>query len=651
MLDELCINQEGAVDVSRPVSVVPDTYNANQIQILEGLDAVRRRPGMYIGSTDYRGQHHLLWEIVDNSIDEFMAGFGDRITVTINQDNSITVTDYGRGIPVDKHRTGRSGLEVALTVLHAGGKFGSGGYKVSGGLHGVGVSVVNALSSRLVAEVRRNGAIYRQEFEVGKPLDEVRRVGRATDTGTTITFWPDQKVFGAVEWKLDLIHARLRESCYLNPGLTAQIVDARSEPVGTYSFYFEGGITSYVRHLNANRSVLHQPISISRTVGTTQVDIALQYNDGFNEAVFAYANNIHTVDGGTHLTGFRSALTRVLNDLGRKVGVLKDRDASLSGDDVREGLSAVISVRLIEPEFEGQTKTKLGNAEVRSQVDATLAEALGAHYERSPNDIKKIVEKCWLSARAREAARKARDQIVRKDPLAVSTLPGKLADCQERDAEKCELFVVEGDSAGGSAKQGRDRRFQAVLPLRGKILNVEKSVEKMLDSEAIRSLVTALGAGIGHGFDSNKLRYGRLILMTDADVDGAHIATLLLTLVFRHMPQLITGGRLYLAQPPLYRIRFGKETHWVYNEAQRAALVKRAGKQKVDIQRYKGLGEMTPEQLWETTMNPAARTLLKVTAEDLVRLDETFSMLMGSAVPPRKKFIETHAHAVRNLDV
>ncbi|MDB5074117.1 MAG: gyrB [Chloroflexi bacterium] len=625
-------------------------YDANQIQILEGLDAVRRRPGMYIGSTDFRGLHHLLWEVVDNSVDEFMAGFGDRVTITINADNSVTINDYGRGIPVDKHKTGRSGLEIALTVLHAGGKFGAGSYKVSGGLHGVGVSVVNALSRRLVAEVRRNGATYRQEYEAGKPLTEVKRVGRADDTGTAITFWPESKVFGAIEWKMDLIHARIRECCYLNPGLSAEIIDARCTPATSFSFYFDGGLTSYVRHLNANRTVLHPVISTNKLAGTTQIDIALQYNDGFSESVLAYANNIHTAEGGTHLTGFRTALTRVLNDLGRKLGVLKD--ANLTGDDIREGLSAVISVRLLEPEFEGQTKTKLGNAEVRSQVDGALAEGLTAHFERSPNDIKRIIEKCWLSARAREAARKARDLVVRKDPLSVSTLPGKLADCQERNAERCELFVVEGDSAGGSAKQGRDRKFQAILPLRGKILNVEKtSVERMLESDAIKSLVTALGTGISRGFDITKLRYGRLILMTDADVDGAHIATLLLTLIFRHMPQLITSGRLYLAQPPLYRITFNKETHWVYSEASRNALVKKAGRAKVDMQRYKGLGEMTPEQLWTTTMNPATRTLLKVTAEDLVRLDETFTMLMGSAVPPRKKFIETHAHAARNLDV
>ncbi len=626
-------------------------YNANQIQILEGLDGVRRRPGMYIGSTDYRGMHHLLWEIVDNSVDEFMAGFGDQVVVTLRADGGVTVRDFGRGIPVDKHKTGKSGLEVALTVLHAGGKFGAGSYSVSGGLHGVGLSVVNALSSRLVAEIRRNGARYRQEYDQGKPSEDVKRVGRSDDTGTEISFWAERKVFGDLDWRLDLIRARLRECCYLNPGLTAQIIDERVEPASSRTFYFEGGITSYVRHLNTNRTVLHPPITISRTAGPTQVDIALQYNDTFNETVFTYANAIHTVEGGTHLTGFRGALTRVLNDLGRKLGVLT-KDASLTGDDVREGLSAVISIRLPEPEFEGQTKSKLGNSEVRSQVDGALAEGLLAHFDRSPNDIKKIVEKCWLSARAREAARKARDLVVRKDPLAISTLPGKLADCQERDPEKCELFVVEGDSAGGSAKQGRDRRFQAILPLRGKILNVEKtSVERMLESDAIKSLVTALGTGIGHGFDLARLRYGRLILMTDADVDGAHITTLLLTLIFRHMPQLMSEQRLYMAQPPLYKITFAKESHWVYNEAQRQALVKKAGKQKVEIQRYKGLGEMTPDQLWTTTMNPATRTLLKVRAEDLVHLDETFSMLMGSAVPPRKKFIETHAHAARNLDV
>ena len=634
--------------MSRPAPVAPDTYNANQIQALEGLEGVRRRPGMYIGSTDARGLHHLLWEIVDNSVDEHMAGYGDRIVITLNADGSASVTDFGRGIPVDKHKTGSSALEVVLTKLHAGGKFGNGGYSVSGGLHGVGISVVNALSSHLSVEVRRNGARYRQEYERGAPLADVKRSGRADDTGTTVTFWPDKQIFSSVEWKLETVHDRLRETCYLNSGLTVQVVDARISPSSTYSFYFEGGIASYVRHLNANRAVLHQPISIGRMVGTTQIDIAIQYNDSFNEAVYAYANNIRTVEGGTHLTGFRTALTRVLNDLGRKLNLLKD---NLSGDDVREGLTAVLSVRLLEPEFEGQTKTKLGNAEVRSQVDATLAEGLTTHFERNPLEIKKIIEKCVVSARAREAARKAREAVVRKDPLSITTLPGKLADCQERDPEKCELFVVEGDSAGGSAKQGRDRRFQAILPLRGKILNVEKSGEKMLDSEAIRSLVTALGAGLGRDFDANKLRYGRLILMTDADVDGAHIATLLLTLLFRHMPELLTSGRLYMAQPPLYRIRFGKESHWVYTEAQRQALVKKAGKQKVEIQRYKGLGEMTPDQLWTTTMNPATRTLLKVTADDMIRLDETFTMLMGSAVPPRKKFIETHAHLARNLDV
>ncbi len=627
-------------------------YTADQIQILEGLDAVRRRPGMYIGSTDYRGLHHLLWEITDNSIDEHLAGWGDRIRVTLNKDGSASVTDWGRGFPVDRHKTGKSGLEVALTVLHAGGKFGSGSYKVSGGLHGVGVSVVNALSARLVAEVRRGGRLYRQEFLNGKPAGDVESVGRAKDTGTTITFWPDHGVFGGAEWKLDLIHDRMRETCYLNPGLTVQIVDARAEPESAYSFYFEGGIVSYVRYLNENKTVLHQPIYISRTVDTTGIDIALQYNDGYNESTYAYANNIHTVDGGTHLTGFRTALTRVLNDLGRKAGHLKG-EASLAGEDVREGLSAVISVRLLEPEFEGQTKTKLGNAEVRSQVDGTLAEGLAAHFDRNPGDLKKIIEKCWLSARAREAARKAKDLVIRKDPLMVSTLPGKLADCQERDPAKSELFIVEGDSAGGSAKQGRERRFQAILPLRGKILNVEKAqADKLLESEEIKALVTALGAGIGNNFDASRLRYGSVVIMTDADVDGAHIATLLLTLFFRHMRPMITGGHLYVAQPPLYRVAIGKDVHWAYSDAERDAIAKRyGGRKRPDIQRYKGLGEMSAQQLWETTMDPAKRTLSRVTAENLLRLDETFTMLMGSNVPPRKKFIETHAHSVSNLDV
>jgi len=627
-------------------------YTADQIQILEGLDAVRRRPGMYIGSTDYRGLHHLLWEVTDNAIDEHLAEWGDRIRVVLNKDGSVSVTDWGRGFPVDRHKSGKSGLEVALTVLHAGGKFGSGSYKVSGGLHGVGVSVVNALSTRLVAEVRRGGRLYRQEFADGKPVADVASVGRAKDTGTTITFWPDHKVFGNAEWRLDLIHDRMRETCYLNSGLTVQIVDARAEPESAYSFYFEGGIVSYVRFLNENKTVLHAPIYIARTVDTTGVDIALQYNDGYNESTYAYANNIHTVDGGTHLTGFRTALTRVLNDLGRKAGYLKG-DASLTGEDVREGLSAVISVRLLEPEFEGQTKTKLGNAEVRSQVDGTLAEGLAAHFDRNPGDLKKIIEKCWLSARAREAARKAKDLVIRKDPLMVSTLPGKLADCQERDPAKSELFIVEGDSAGGSAKQGRERRFQAILPLRGKILNVEKAQpDKLLESEEIKALVTALGGGIGNNFDASRLRYGTVVIMTDADVDGAHIATLLLTLFFRHMRPLITDGHLYVAQPPLYRIAVGKDVHWAYSDAERDAIVKRSGgRKRPDIQRYKGLGEMSAKQLWETTMDPAQRTLLRVTAENLLHLDETFTMLMGSNVPPRKKFIETHAHSVSNLDV
>ncbi len=629
---------------------IAQEYDANQIQILEGLDAVRRRPGMYIGSTDYRGLHHLLWEVIDNALDEHMAGHGDHIKVQLNADGSVSVSDHGRGIPVDRHRTGKSGLEVALTVLHAGGKFGSGSYKVSGGLHGVGVSVVNALSTRLLAEVRRGGYKWRQEFEGGKPVADVARAGKAPDTGTTITFWPDKNVFGHAEFRLDLIHERMRESCYLNPGLTIQVVDCHGQPPSSYAFYFEGGLLSYVRHLNANKTVLHQAIYISKLAGSTRIDLALQYNDGYAENTFAYANNIHTVDGGTHLTGFRTALTRVLNDLGRKAGILKD--FSLTGDDVREGLSTVISVRLLEPEFEGQTKTKLGNAEVRSQVDAALAEGLAAHFERQPADLKKIVEKCFLSARAREAARKARDLVIRKDPLSVSTLPGKLADCSERDASKSELFIVEGDSAGGSAKQGRERRSQAILPLRGKILNVEKAqADKMLESEEIKALITALGTGIGRGFDIAKLRYHTVVIMTDADQDGAHIATLLLTLFFRHMPQLITGGYLYMAQPPLYRISAPKETHWVYSDAERAAVIKKLGAKKATIQRYKGLGEMTPDQLWDTTMNPTTRTLLRVNADSMIKLDETFTTLMGTNVAPRKKFIETHAHAVRNLDV
>ncbi|GAC1428303.1 MAG: DNA topoisomerase (ATP-hydrolyzing) subunit B [Chloroflexota bacterium] len=618
-------------------------YTANQIQILEGLDAVRRRPGMYIGSTDYRGLHHLLWEVVDNSLDEHMAGHGDTIKIQLNADGSITVSDHGRGIPVDRHRTGRSGLEVALTVLHAGGKFGSGSYKVSGGLHGVGVSVVDTLPKRLVAEVHRGGYKWRQEFESGKPLADVQRAGKAPDTGTSISFWPDRAIFGHAEFRLDLIHERMRESCYLNPGLTIAVVDGRTEPAAAYSFYFEGGILSYVRHLNDNKTVLHQPISIGKLIGTTKVDIALQYNDGYTENVFAYANNIHTVDGGTHLTGFRTALTRVLNDLGRKAGILKE--FSLSGDDVREGLSAVISVRLLEPEFEGQTKTKLGNAEVRSQVDNALAEGLASHFEKQPAELKKIVEKCFLSAKAREAARKARDLVIRKDPLSVSTLPGKLADCTAQDLNRTELFLVEGDSAGGSAKQGRDRGFQAILPLRGKILNVEKArLDKVLSYEGIKQIIMALGTSIGDRFTLDRLRYHRVLIMTDADHDGAHIRTLLLTFFFRHMPELIARGHLYIAQPPLYRVAVGKQVQYAYNEADRDRILAEIGPdRKPDIQRFKGLGEMNPEQLWTTTMDPRHRTLLQVSVRDAIGATELFDMLMGTNVPPRKKFIETHA--------
>jgi DNA gyrase subunit B len=632
-------------------------YDASNIQVLEGLQAVRKRPGMYIGSTDFRGLHHLVYEVVDNSVDEALAGVCDHIAVTIHPDSSVTVVDNGRGIPVDMHKVEkRPALEVVLTVLHAGGKFGGGGYKVSGGLHGVGVSVVNALSEYLRAEVHRDGGAWVQEFVRGRPAGKLRRIGDARDHGTTIDFMADREIFkDGLDYQHDILAQRFREMAYLTKGLQITFVDERADR--EQSFYFEGGIVSFVRHLNKNRAVLHaRPVYVEKQVDQTNVEMALQYNDGFAESVFCFANNINTVDGGSHLTGFRAALTRTLNDYARKANILKDSDPNLTGEDVREGLTAIVSVKLHDPQFEGQTKGKLGNAEVRPQVEVATAEALAQYLEENPTDGRRIIEKCLTAARAREAARKARDLVIRKSALEGMTLPGKLADCSEKDPEKCELYIVEGDSAGGSAKQGRDRRFQAILPIKGKILNVQRAREdKMLGSDEIRALITALGAGIGEHFDVSKLRYSRVMLMTDADVDGSHIRTLLLTFFFRNMQSVISEGHLYIAQPPLYRVQVGKETHYAYSDAQRDRLVAEARKKKssgeIPIQRYKGLGEMNPEQLWETTMDPLTRTVLRVDLEDAVVAAETFEMLMGEQVPPRKTFIQTHAKNVRNLDV
>jgi DNA gyrase subunit B len=639
-----------------PVPKVDNDYTAKAIQVLGGREAVRRRPGMYIGSTDQRGLQHLVYEIVYNSIDEAMAGCCNKITVTLMADNIVRVEDNGRGIPVDIHpATHKSALETVMTTLHAGAKFGGKTYQVSGGLHGVGASAVNALSAWLKVNVRRDGKIYEQEFHQGVPRGNVRVVGEvkdSSDTGTTITFLADEEIFGRARYDFNALSQRLREMAYLNKGLEIYLRDETQDMEQT--FYFEGGITSFVRHLNRNRVVRHrQPIYITKTADSTIVEAALQYNDGFTESIYSFANCVNTTDGGTHLTGFRTALTRVLNDYARKNRLLKEDDPNLSGEDVREGLTAVVSVKLHEPQFEGQTKAKLGNPELKGIVESVVGESLALHLEEHPDDLKRIVEKCLLAARAREAARKARDLIIKKNSLYSGTLPGKLADCSEKDPAKCELYLVEGDSAGGSAKQGRDRGFQAILPLRGKILNVEKAPsDKMLAHEEIRAIITALGAGLDNEFDPARLRYHRVILMTDADVDGAHIRTLLLTFFFRHMTELINRGHLFIAQPPLYRLKAPKQESWAYSEQEKDDFLRSLkGNKNVDVQRYKGLGEMSAEQLWATTMNPASRTLLTVTIEDAAEADRTFSMLMGEEVPPRKTFIQAHAKTVKNLDI
>jgi DNA gyrase subunit B len=639
-------------------------YDASQIQVLEGLEAVRRRPGMYIGSTDIRGLHHLVTEVVDNAIDEALAGEADRIGVTIHTDLSVSVRDNGRGIPIGPHPTQKDAsgkpmdaLEVVMTILHAGGKFGGGGYKVASGLHGVGVSAVNALSERMLTTVRRDGKEWQQEYHQGKPNGPVKLVGKvakddAWQHGTQQRFMADITIFKeGIDYKYEALVQRFREMAFLTRALTITFLDERTEH--EMSFHFEGGVKSFVRYLNKSRTVLHPPVYTEKQMNGTSVEAAIQYTDMYTESVYAFANNINTIDGGTHVTGFRSALTRTLNDYARKAGLLKDSDPNFSGDDVREGLTAIISIKLQDPQFESQTKSKLGNAEVKGQVESVVGEALSAFMEENPREAKAIITKCLTASRAREAARQARDLVIRKSALESLTLPGKLADCSERDPAKCEIYIVEGDSAGGSAKQGRDRHFQAILPLRGKILNTERArMDKILANNEVKSLISALGCGIGDQFDVSKLRYHRTIIMTDADVDGSHIRTLLLTFFFRYMASLVENGHLYIAQPPLYRIESKKSgVQYVYNDADKDTAVKQLGTEKITLQRYKGLGEMNPEQLWETTLNPANRTLLQVTIEDAAAADKTFDMLMGDEVPPRKRFIQTHAKEVRNLDI
>lgn len=637
------------------MSATVPAYEASDIQVLEGLEAVRRRPGMYIGSTDVRGLHHLIYEVVDNAIDEALAGACDRIEVTIRADGSVSVVDNGRGIPVEKHpQLGISALEVVMTRLHAGGKFGGGGYKVASGLHGVGVSAVNALSEWLEAIVVRDGEIYRQRYERGVPVTGVEVIGKSTQRGTTITFRPDETIFkSGIDYKFETLAQRFREMAFLTRKLTIYFRDERDDREMT--FYFEGGIRSFVSYLNRNREVLHPVVYVEKQVNGTLVEVGIQYNDGTADSVFSFANNINTVDGGTHLTGFRAALTRTINAYARKVGLLKENEPNFTADDTREGLTAIISVKLQEPQFESQTKAKLGNAEVKGQVESVVSEAFGAFLEENPREARAIVEKCLTSSRAREAARQARELVFRKSALESSTLPGKLADCSERDPARSELYIVEGDSAGGSAKQGRDRHFQAILPLRGKILNTERTrLDKILANNEIKALIAALGTGIGENFALDGLRYNRVIVMTDADVDGSHIRTLLLTFFFRYMQPLIENGHLFIAQPPLYRIEHKKQVYYAYSDAEKDQIVAKLTKGDgtgVTIQRYKGLGEMNPQQLWETTMDPARRTLLQVTIEDAAEADRTFDMLMGASVPPRRRFIQTHAKEVRNLDV
>lgn len=626
-------------------------YNADQIQVLEGLEAVRLRPGMYIGSTSARGLHHLVYELVDNSIDEAMQGECDEIKVTLHDDNSVSVIDNGRGIPVGMHqKMQKPALEVAMTMLHAGGKFGGGGYKVSGGLHGVGMSVVNALSEWLKVDVLKDGNSYHQEYSRGDVMTPLKKTGVTEQSGSLIRFKPDYQIFDELVFNYDTLKLRLRELAFLNKGLKIAINDERTGEKDEFSY--EGGIVSFVKHLNRNRQPLHaEPIYISGEADTSSVEIAIQYNDSYQENVFSFANNINTIEGGVHLAGFRAALTRTVNDYARKYGFLKEGNDNLSGEDIREGMAAVISVRLIDPQFEGQTKTKLGNSEIRRFVESMTAESLRNQLEENPSISKIILEKAVNSARAREAARKARDLTRRKNVLESSALPGKLADCSERDPSKCEIFIVEGDSAGGSAKQGRDRQYQAILPLRGKIINVEKArIDQILANNEIRAMITAFGTGISEDFNIEKLRYHRIICMTDADVDGSHIRILLLTFFYRYMRPLIENGHIYIAQPPLYKVRKRKIDTYVYSDAELEKLLNEIGRDGIDIQRYKGLGEMDAEQLADTTMDPARRTILKVTLDDTVAADEMFTTCMGDNVEPRREFIEKNARYAQNID-
>ena len=632
-------------------------YDENQIQVLEGLEAVRKRPGMYIGSTSSRGLHHLVYEIVDNSIDEALAGYCKKIEVNINQDNSITVTDDGRGMPVGIHpKMGKSTVEVIMTVLHAGGKFGGGGYKVSGGLHGVGASVVNALSEECVVTVKREGSIWQQKYSKGKVLTPVEKIGVSNEgeSGTRVYFKPDAEIFDETVFDFEVLSQRLRELAFLNKGIYIKLSDLREENEKEEVFHYEGGIKSFVSYLNRNKVPLHEePIYIEGVKDNISVEVALQYNDGYTENIFSFANNIDTVEGGTHLVGFKTALTRAFNDYAKKFGHIKENDKNFTGDDIREGLTAVISVKIEDPQFEGQTKTKLGNSEVRGIVDSIVGESISIFLEENPAVGKMIVDKALMAARARDAARKARE-LTRKSVLERSALPGKLADCSSKDPKECEIYIVEGDSAGGSAKQGRNRKFQAILPLRGKILNVEKQrLDRILNADTIRSMVTAFGAGIGNDFNIEKIRYDRIIIMADADVDGAHIRTLLLTFFYRYMRPLIDEGHVYIAQPPLYKVAKNKKEHYAYSDAELEAILAELGGKdnSVDIQRYKGLGEMNAAQLWDTTMDPEQRILLRVNIEDAMQADEIFTILMGEKVEPRKEFIQQNAKNVGNLDI
>ena len=630
-------------------------YDASQIQVLEGLEAVRKRPGMYIGSTSSRGLHHLVYEIVDNSIDEALAGYCKNIKVYIHKDNSVTVVDDGRGMPVGIHpKMGKPTVEVIMTVLHAGGKFGGGGYKVSGGLHGVGASVVNALSELCEVIVTRDGYVWKQSYKRGAVLTGLEKIGEAEGSVTKVNFKPDHEIFEETEYDFEILSQRLRELAFLNKGINITLIDEREDEVKEEVYHYEGGIKSFVSYLNRNKEVLHdEPIYVEGLKDGIAVEVSLQYHDGFNENIFTFANNIDTVEGGTHLAGFKTALTRVMNDYGRRFGHLKESDKNLSGDDIREGLTAVVSVKISEPQFEGQTKTKLGNSEVRSAVDSISGEGISTFLEENPEVGKIIIEKALLASRAREAARRARE-LTRKSVLERSSLPGKLADCSSKDPKECEIYIVEGDSAGGSAKQGRDRKFQAILPLRGKIMNVEKQrLDKILGSDTIRSMVTAIGAGIGPEFDIEKIRYNRIIIMTDADVDGAHIRTLLLTFFYRYMRDLVEQGHVYIAQPPLYKISKGKQERYAYSDAAADEIIEEFGGKdsSVNVQRYKGLGEMNAGQLWETTMDPESRILLRADIEDAMVADEIFTILMGDKVEPRREFIQKNAKNVSNLDI